>query len=123
MVLGILRADNDFDISMDLIRLKVFKVVTTFFEENKEFLSEEICEEHDLYLCQYRLFNFYDSDYLKRTDGEDEYDVLAHNAHTAALVSLRNLRNRFGHQTLLEVLAEYPNEWAEWIMNSLEDLD
>ncbi|KAH8762039.1 hypothetical protein F5883DRAFT_646829 [Diaporthe sp. PMI_573] len=121
LVLGIIRADSYFDISMDLIRLKVFKVVTTWFNENREFLSEEICEEQDLYLCQYRLFSFYD--WLEITEGEEEYPPLAHNANMAALGILRNLENRFGHQTLLEVLEEYPDGWANWIMDSLEDLD
>ena len=121
LVLGIIRADSYFDISMDLIRLKVFKVVTTWFNENREFLSEEICEEQDLYLCQYRLFSFYD--WLEITEGEEEYPPLAHNANMAALGILRNLENRFGHQTLLEILEEYPDDWTKWIMDSLEDLD
>lgn len=116
IVLGIVKADNDFDI-MDFMRLKLFTVAITWLDENKEFLSEELCEENDLYLCQYRLFSFYDSDWLELTS-RGQYPILAHNANIAALEILRNIEKRFGHKTLLEIVGEYPDEWAEWIMRS-----
>lgn len=117
IVLGIVKADNDFDIS-DLMRLKLFQVAITWLDENKKFLFEELCEENDLYVCQYRLFSFYDSDWLELTS-RGEYPILAHNANIAALEILRNMEKRFGRQILLEIVGEYPDEWAEWIMNSL----
>lgn len=117
IVLGIVKADNDLDI-MDLMRLKLFTVAITWLDENMEFMSVEICEENDLYLCQYRLFSFYDSDWLELAS-RGEYPILAHNANIAALEILRNMEKRFGHETLSEIVSEYPDEWAEWILNSL----
>lgn len=113
LVLGILQADSDFDIYEDLIRLNIFKVCITWFDENREFLSKELCEEHDLYLCEYRLCSFLDSDWLE--DDEGEYTVLVHRAEDAVLMIIRNLEKRFGRQSLLRVFREYGEDWVEWI--------
>lgn len=92
LVTGITRADNDFDIYEDLIRLKIFKVCVTWLDENEESLIKEICqEEEDVYLCGDRLCSFVDSDWLELTDAEGEYPTLAHKAENAALVMLESL--------------------------------
>lgn len=119
LVLGIVQADNDFDIHEDLIRLKIFKVCTVWFDENGEFLSKELCEEHDLYLCEHRLCSFLDADWLE--DGEGEYPVLVHKAENAVLLILRNLEKRFGRQSLLNIFQEYGEDWFEWVSRDQRD--
>lgn len=116
LVLGIFGADRHLDMSIGFVRLKLFRVATTWFEENKGIL--ENCEEGDLYLCQDRLFSFWESDWLE--DRDEEFPILAEQASKAALRSLTDLENRFGHQKLLKVLEEYPPDWVEWILSSLE---
>lgn len=119
LVLGILQADSDFDIYEDLIRLNIFKVCITWFDENREFLSKELCEEHDLYLCEYRLCSFLDSDWLG--DDEGEYTVLVRRAEDAVLMIIRNLEKRFGRQSLLRIFREYGEDWVEWVLRDLQD--
>lgn len=119
LVLGILQADSDFDIHEDLIRLNIFKTCITWFDENGEFLSKEICEEHDLYLCEYRLCSFLDSDWLE--DDEGEYKILVHKAEDAVLMIIRNLEKRFGRQSLLRIFREYGEDWVEWVSRDLWD--
>lgn len=119
LVLGILQADSDFDIHEDLIRLNIFKTCITWFDENSEFLSKELCEEHDLYLCESRLCSFLDSDWLE--DDEGEYTVLVHKAEDAMLMIIRNLDKRFGRQSLRRIFREYGEDWVEWVSRDLRD--
>ncbi|KAG6367149.1 hypothetical protein INS49_001332 [Diaporthe citri] len=121
LVLGILQVDNDFDIYEDLIRLKIFKVCITWFDENKEPLFKELCEEHDLYLCQHRLGSFLDSDWLEHADRESEYPVLTVKAEEIVLTILRNLEKKFGRQSVLTILQEYEEDWVEWVLSDLSE--
>lgn len=121
LVLGIVQADNDFDIHEDLIRFKIFKVCIAWFDENEEFLSRELCQEHDLYLCEHRLCAFLDADWLELVDGEGEYPVLVHKAENAVLLILRNLEKRFDRQSLLNIFQEYGEDWFEWVLRDQRD--
>lgn len=121
LVLGILQADNDFDIYEDLIRLKIFKVCITWFDENRELMSQELCEEHDLYLCEYRLCSFLDADWLELTDREGEYSVMVQKAENAVLLILRNLEKRFSRQSLLSIIQDYGEDWFEWAVRDQEN--
>lgn len=120
LVCGIVQADTDFDIYEDLIRLKIFKVCITFFEENKDLLSKKLCEQ-DLHLCEHRLCSFLDSDWLELADRESEYPVLVVKAEDAVLTILRTLDKRFGSQSLARILHEYGEDWVEWVLRELSE--
>ncbi|KAI7779602.1 hypothetical protein LA080_000714 [Diaporthe eres] len=118
LVREILQADNDFDIHEDLIRLNIFKVCISWFDENKESLCKELCKE-DLYLCEHRLCSFSDSDWLEHVDSGSEYPVLVIQAEVAVLKILRTLDKRFGRESLLPILEEYGEDWEDWVLRDL----
>lgn len=120
LVRGIMQADNDFDIYEDLIRLNIFKVCITCFNENEEFLCKELCKE-DLYLCEHRLCSFLDSDWLELADRENEFPILVIKAENAVLTILRTLEKRFGRHSMLRILHEYGEDWVEWILRDLSE--
>lgn len=120
LVAGIVQADNDFDVYEDLIRLKLFKICITWFDENEELLYKELCKE-DLYLCEHRLCSFLDSEWLESADSEREYPVLVIQAESAVLKILRTLEKRFGRESLLPILEEYGEDWADWVLRDLSE--
>lgn len=74
LVSGIMQVDYNFGIQ-DLIRLSIFTVCITWFEEHEEFLCKQLCKQA-LYLCGHQLCSFLDSEELELVDGEEEYPVL-----------------------------------------------
>lgn len=114
LVRGILQADNDFDIYDDLIRLKIFRVCITWFDENKESLCKELCTE-DLYLCVHRLCSFVESDWLEHVDSGG-YPVLVVQAKVAVLKILRTLDKRVGRESLETILQEDGEDWVDRVL-------
>lgn len=112
IVSGIMQVDYDFDIQ-DLIRLSIFTVCITWFEEHEEFLCKQLCKQA-LYLCGHRLCSFLDSEELELVDGEAEYPVLVVKTEDALLAILRSAQERFNCQGLLSILEEYGKYWDEW---------